>query len=510
MMHRSEYFEQTDKYINSEMTRAELSEFESQMAVDAGLREEVHLHQEVEQAVLEQDIISLRSSLSGIVHNQTEQAYSENISVFDSFSFGLTEEFSVQRSIPSQLKPEETYRLSHSLPRIHLHQHKVAGKENIHQFYKEQSGTVCSGDVEFEFTPEEEDLFSEIHLALEETEITDLRANLKQIGQNIRAHQYSTEEIEEYLYNMMDAEGRHRFEEELSINPYLVREVQLNEEIDHAGAETDIMDLRASLHAIQRTEEQTSIRIKEIDDYIHSELSGDELACFESELTSNKKLHDEIELMKAIEIALNESDVMQLRNNLQRIAGEISTEKQTQRSFAGRFVKRIALSSVAACLVVMFGISGLLSSHSSPGNLYEKYYNKYEVTGTVRSASISADKTLSEALAKYERRDYKGALELFNQVLLNNPGNMAGHFYAGISLQEAGKYQTAIKEYETVIGNKDNLFTEQAEWYTGLCYLQTNEEKKAFRQFKKIAQSEGFYQRKAEAILRKIKYTEDQ
>ena len=509
MMHRSEYFEQTDKYINSEMTQAELIEFEAQLIVDAGLTEEHHLHLEVEQAVLEQEIISLRSSLNGIVHHQTELAYSENISVFDSFSFGLTEEFSAHRSIPNQLNTEETYSLSHSLPRIHLHQHKVAGKENVHQFYKEQSGAVCSGDIELEFTREEEDLFSEIHFALEETEITDLRANLKQIGQNIRAHQYSTEEIEEYLYNMMDAEGQKGFEEELSINPYLVREMQLNKDIDLAGAETDIMDLRASLNAIQKTETQTSIRMKEIDEYIHSELSGDELACFESELITNKKLQDEIEFMKAIEIALNESDVMQLRTNLERIAGEISTEKQTQRSFAGKFVKRIALSSVAACLVVMFGITGLLSSHSSPGNLYQKYYNKYEATGTVRSASINANKTLSEALVKYESRDYKGALELFDQVISGNPGNMAGHFYAGISLQEAGKYQNAIKEYETVIDNKDNLFTEQAEWYTGLCYLQTNDEKKAVRQFKKIAQSEGFYQRKAEAILRKIKYTED-
>ena len=109
---------------------------------------------------------------------------------------------------------------------------------------------------------------------------------------------------------------------------------------------------------------------------------------------------------------------------------------------------------------------------------------------------------------KYENQDYTAALDLFNQVILSNPGNMAGHFYAGVSLQETGRYRNAIKEYESVIENKDNLFTEQAEWYTGLCYLQTNEDKKAFKQFKKIAQGEGFYQQKAEAILRKMKYTE--
>ncbi|MDP3914552.1 MAG: hypothetical protein Q8R96_12540, partial [Bacteroidota bacterium] len=62
-----------------------------------------------------------------------------------------------------------------------------------------------------------------------------------------------------------------------------------------------------------------------------------------------------------------------------------------------------------------------------------------------------------------------------------------------------------IKEYEAVVTNKDNLFVEQADWYIGLCYLQTNENKKAIKQFKKIANTHGFYQQKALAILRKMK-----
>jgi len=86
---------------------------------------------------------------------------------------------------------------------------------------------------------------------------------------------------------------------------------------------------------------------------------------------------------------------------------------------------------------------------------------------------------------------------------------MVGHFYSGVSLQELGKYQKAISEYETVITDIDNLFVEQANWYIGLCYLQTNEDKKAYKQFKKIAKEDGFYQLKAEAILRKMKYSEN-
>ena len=107
MIRKSEYFEQTDKYLNSELTLPELKEFEIQLEIDSNLNEEVNLHLDVEQAMGEQDIISLRNTLNQIVQNQTESAYNENIGVFDSFSFGLTEEFSSRKSSNAQLNPDD-------------------------------------------------------------------------------------------------------------------------------------------------------------------------------------------------------------------------------------------------------------------------------------------------------------------------------------------------------------------------------------------------------------------
>ena len=509
MIRKSEYFEQTDKYLNSELTLPELKEFEIQLEIDSDLNEEINLHLDVEQAMCEQDIISLRNTLNQIVQNQTESASNENISVFDSFSFGLTEEFSSHKSSNAQFNPDDIFNFGHSFPKIHLYQHKIAGKENIHQFYKEQFETNSVSNEESGFSAFEEELFADIHNALEENDIFDLRANLMQVAQSIPAHQYSTEEIEDYIYNQMDSELKIQFEHELTINSDLVREVRLIKEIDMAGAESDIMNLRASLNKIQRSEFQSPASIEELENYIHSELSNEELASFEDELISNQKLMDEIELIKNIDLALSETDVMQLRNNLQNITGEIVANKQTERSFAGKFkAKRFVLSTVAASLILLLGITGILSRQSSQEDVYQKFYNKYEATGIVRSANITANQTLTEALRKFENQDYNAALNLFSEVIKRDQNNMVGHFYTGVSLQETGKYQNAIKEYETVIVDKDNLFTEQAEWYIGLCYLQTNENKKAYKQFKKIAKNEGFYQQKAQSILGKIKYYE--
>jgi len=505
MIRKSEYFEQTDKYLNSELTLPELKEFEIQLEIDSDLNEEVNLHLDVQQAMCEQDIISLRNTLNQIVQNQSESAYNENISVFDSFSFGLTEEFSSRKSSNAQLNPDDIFNFGHSFPKIHLYQHIIAGKENIHQFYKEQFETNSVSNEESGFSQIEEELFADIQNALEENDIFDLRANLMQVAQSIPAHQYSAEDIEDYIYNQMDSELKARFEQELTINSDLASEVRLITEIDLAGAESDIMNLRASLNKIQRSEFQSSASIEELENYINRELSNEELASFEAELTSNQKLMDEIGLIKNIDLALSETDVMRLRNNLQNIASEIAANKQTERSFAGKFkAKRIVLSTVAASLILLLGITGIMSRQSQD-DIYQKFYTKYEATGIVRSANLTADKTLSEALQKFENQDYDAALSLFTEVISRDQNNMVGHFYTGISLQETGKYQNAIKEFETVIIDKDNLFTEQAEWYIGLCYLQTNENKKAYKQFKKIAKNEGFYQQKAQSILNKIK-----
>ncbi|MEI6580278.1 MAG: hypothetical protein WCN92_12575, partial [Eubacteriales bacterium] len=304
MIRKTEYFEQTDKYLSSELTPPELKEFEIQMEIDPGLAEEVCLHLDVEQAMCEQDIISLRNNLNQIVQNQTECASNENIGVFDSFSFGLTEEFSSRKNSNAQLNPDDIFNFGHSFPKIHLYQHKIAGKENIHQFYKEQFGSNPASGEESAFSQFEEELFADIQNALGENDIFDIRANLVQIAQSMPAHQYSVEEIEDYIYNQMGHGLKVQFEEELATNPNLANEVRLVGEIDLAGAETDVISLRASLNEIQKSESQPSASIEELEGYIHSELSGEELASFEAELASNQKLMGEIDLIKNIDLAL--------------------------------------------------------------------------------------------------------------------------------------------------------------------------------------------------------------
>lgn len=504
MIRRTEYLNIIDKYLNKELTEMELHEFELEMELNSDLAKEFNLHLDIQLAVQEQDIVSLREKMNRICNNQIITDITNESNFQDSYNFGFAEELASAHNFNRQVNMEDVNNIIHSFPKIHLYQHIKAAKENIYQFYKELDEHNLLKNQE-SFSPMDDALLEKIKEAMKETDLLDIRANLKQIAANMSHHSYSMEEIDKYVYDQMNKEQKVKFVDELETNINLANDVQLHNEIGLASTEYDIMNLRTSLHEIiQKSERQPFYRIEEIEGYINNELTEHEMDLFEARLADNKELNEEIELVKNINKALQEKDIMQLRHMLRNIAED--NIKYSERSFTLKFrPRKIAISVAAASLIILMGITGLLSRYSSDDNIYRKFYTKYETTGIPRSSNTMNNQALAIALQKYNNKDYESALNLLQEVISKDQNNSVGHFYSGVSFQELGKYKNAINEYEVVVTHKDNLFVEQAAWYIGLCYIQTKEEKKAIKQFNKIANNHGFYQQKASAILRKMK-----
>ena len=513
MIRKSNYTENIDKYLSGDLTGDDLREFNVEMAINQDLEEEIKLHQEIEEAIQEQDITALRNNLQQVMEQESELAENQEFECVEekNFNFDLSEEISSFKEFNSPVNINELINISESLPKIHLAQHTVADKENIHQFYKEQNEEAQASDEEFELTPMDEALFNDVQNALEEKDIIDLRANLQQVSESIPAHERTTQEIDEFINNEMDEQAMASFEEELKMNLQLAKDIELYSELDKATAENDIMDLRANLEQISNTETSTTRKTEEIDQYINNELTNEELSSFESELTTNIDLAAELDLNKDIDKALQEEDIMGLRAKLENISNEVIKEKRKERSFAAIPSTRMAIAAVAASLMLILSIAGVISRSNradSETELYSQYYDTYQATGIFRSGDANLDTKLTKALTKFNSQEYETAITLFNEVLEQDVNNPVSNFYTGMALQETGKYKKAITSYQTVVKDKDNLFVEQAEWYIGLCYLQTENRKKAYKQFKQIANSESYYSEKANAVLRKIKYFE--
>jgi len=70
---------------------------------------------------------------------------------------------------------------------------------------------------------------------------------------------------------------------------------------------------------------------------------------------------------------------------------------------------------------------------------------------------------------------------------------------------EKSDFEKAIVSFQKVISEKDNLFTEQAEWYTALSLLKTNEKKNAYAILNQIVDYKGYYSKNAKGLLKKLK-----
>ncbi|HSQ86092.1 MAG TPA: hypothetical protein VLM43_15380, partial [Desulfobacterales bacterium] len=376
--------EYIDKYLSQELTGDELREFNAELIANPELEEDIELLQEVEQAIQENEVMALRAKLQSIAASQNENTAQDAElveEVMQSYDFELSEDLSSFNEFKEPVTINDLKAFAESLPILHLAQHKKAEKENIHQFYKEQGQASVSSEEEFMLTPQDEAIFKEIEDALSEKDVLDLRDNLKQIAASIPAHERTSKEIEQYLDQDMEAEILAGFENELHFNLGLAKDVEMYRDINDASSELDIMNLRAALEDIQNTEMSTSRKFEEIEQYINAEMNEDAVLSFDAELSNNPDLAAELKLHEEIDSALLESDIMNLRAKLGDISKDVTEDKGKERSIFIRFPRvRLAVGAVAATLILLLGIAGLLnkSKNVPDAELYSQYYNSYE------------------------------------------------------------------------------------------------------------------------------------
>lgn len=242
-----------------------------------------------------------------------------------------------------------------------------------------------------------------------------------------------------------------------------------------------------------------------LEKYLDDDLTPSERKWLEKELDGNDQLKSELEFRREVNRMLKDQEMFHLTSSLEN-AYEDYQKDESHKPFLSSRVKQklIAIASVAAFVVI--SVLLYLNNYKplDKQELYTMYFEPYEAT-LFRSSSENVDQILREAMQQYENQNYSQAIIWFERVLENDSLNVPTHFYSGISHMEIEEYREANESFNVVIDQKNNLFVEQAEWYLGFCYLMTDQTKKAKLQFKSIANSDGYYQKKASKVLRRIR-----
>ena len=90
------------------------------------------------------------------------------------------------------------------------------------------------------------------------------------------------------------------------------------EGLEEAILEKDIFNLRDTLAQVAKTVEP-QFSAEDIDKYINGELTGQKREQFEAEMAQNRALQEEVELHLEMETAIQENDILELRNRITQI-----------------------------------------------------------------------------------------------------------------------------------------------------------------------------------------------
>lgn len=240
---------------------------------------------------------------------------------------------------------------------------------------------------------------------------------------------------------------------------------------------------------------------EKIDAYFDGDISESEKIRFDQDLKSNSRLRTEFLLENDLRHAISDVDLLDFRSKLKE-AQQRFNETNSKRGHLVTFIKKYA---AAAAVIVILVVSGLVY-FIQPGQytnerLFKMYYKTEDVTGISRSGNGN----IVEAVMKYHEKDYVAALQLFGQILENDPNNFAIRYYSGISYIETGNYDNAVAMLQSVIADNDNLYIEYAQWYCSLAYLAKGEMIPAKSGFEEIVSDpDHYYKEEAASILVKM------
>lgn len=235
-----------------------------------------------------------------------------------------------------------------------------------------------------------------------------------------------------------------------------------------------------------------------IERYLDGTMHSAEKEWFEAELQGNPGLKKELELRRKVNKYIDNQDAMAFRQSL------MNAENKHRKAAAKRKVaskRAIQYAAIFAGLILIGSISLYLMKNNNTADIAEKYAPEYSPLAAYRSSSAVLDEAYTRATEYYSSGNYTEAIIWFNRIV--DP-DMQVEFLKGSSHMQISQYNEAIGSFCKVVEDNDNLFIEDARFYLGVCYIQTDQAEKAKELLGYIVNSENRHKKNARKLLKKI------
>lgn len=235
-----------------------------------------------------------------------------------------------------------------------------------------------------------------------------------------------------------------------------------------------------------------------IERYLEGNMQSAEKEWFEAELEGNPSLKKELELRRKVNKYADNQDAIAFRQTL------LNAENRHRKAAAKRKATTKQIVQYAAIfvgLILIGSITLYIRNNNNTADIATKYSPEYSPMASYRSASATFDEVYITATEYYNAGNYNEAIKWFNRIV---DSDMQVEFLKGSSHMHIRKYNEAIGSFSKVVEDNDNLFIEDARFYLGVCYIQTNQTDRAKELLEGIINSENRHKKDARKLLRKI------
>ena len=233
--------------------------------------------------------------------------------------------------------------------------------------------------------------------------------------------------------------------------------------------------------------------------YFDSELSVEEMERFTVRLQNDEEFKSLVEREKIIIGAIRNQGLL---DNLHYLK---SVEEKIQGNHAHHSVGHLRTwyyYAAAAVVALLIAVKVLLPAQQNTDDLFAEYFKPYPnvFEPTVRGTDMTTKRT--EAFQAYEKKNYKQAALLFNELLATKKESEILFLLGNTNLM-LGQVTEAKGNFVTLINDFDDMDL-QAKWYLSLCYLKSDDRENARKMLKELGESEISYASKAKELLEKV------
>lgn len=204
-----------------------------------------------------------------------------------------------------------------------------------------------------------------------------------------------------------------------------------------------------------------------IEKHLLQQLLPEEQALFEQRM-EDADFRKELSLQKDLHLAFKAEGRSHLKAQLQGFEEKrkpaVQQKENTSKFSIGRFL------AIAATLALLLTATyWLFSKGPSNDQLYAQFFEPYpNIVAPIEKSNTSTDRR-DEAFQTYELKNYKKALELFEQL---NTQDEAVHFYSGLCQLALNQPEKAIEDFKS-IQQQDGPYYAPMNWYQALALVKT-------------------------------------